>query len=87
MPIPYIDEILADHETRLLWLEGNNQVWTREDIKEIVKEVLEETLQKPELWTTKQWAIINQLRGEVQHIHKEHHAIQHERKSKSRDKI
>ena len=66
-------DILANHESRIAEIEGLFPTLSREDCKEIVKEVLAETLQKPEQWTTKQWDIINQLRAEVKHIHNEVH--------------
>jgi len=76
-----LGDIVADHENRLREIEGLFPTLSREDVKEVVKEVLVETLQKPERWTTRQWDVIDQLRGEVNHIHGEVHEQKAKKKS------
>lgn len=75
-------EILANHETRLLSIEGLFPTLSREDCKEIIKEVLAETLATPERFTKRQWDVVNQLRAEVKHIHRELHETKAKKKSK-----
>jgi len=59
------EDILANHENRISEIEGLFPTLSPEDVREIAREVLAETLVKPEQWTTKQWDIVNQLRGET----------------------
>lgn len=64
-----VEDILADHEKRISAIEGLFPTLSREDCKQIVSEVLRETLATPEQFTKRQWDIVNQLRAEVKHIH------------------
>ena len=63
-------DILADHENRILEIEGLFPTLNPEDVREIVKEVLTETLVKPKQWTTKQWDSVSQIRAEMLNLKK-----------------
>jgi len=80
--LPTVEDTLANHENRILSIEGLFPTLSREDCREIVKEVLAETLVNPEQFTKRQWDIVNQLRAEVKHIHAEVHETKAKKKSK-----
>jgi len=64
------EDILANQENRISEIEGLFPTLSPEDVREIAREVLAETLVKPEQWTTKQWDVVSQLRGEVLNLKK-----------------
>jgi len=84
-PTEQVEDILANHENRLLSVEGLFPTLSREDCKEIVREVLEETLATPQQWTKNQWEVVNQLRAEVKHIHREVHETKSKKPKKYKD--
>lgn len=63
-------DTLADHETRISEIEGLFPTLSADDVREIVREMLAETLVKPEEWTTKQWGVVDQIRGEMLNLKK-----------------
>jgi len=46
----------------------------------LIQEVVSTPIYKDSAWSTRQWEIINQLRGEIVHIHKDLHELQAKRK-------
>ena len=46
----------------------------------LIQEVVSTPIYKDSAWTARQWDIINQLRAEVKHIHKDLHELQAKRK-------
>jgi hypothetical protein len=84
---PQVEDILANHENRLINLEGLFPTLSREDCKEIVREVIAETLTAPEEWTKKQWDVVNQLRAEVKHIHREVHETKSKKPKKYKEYV